>query len=513
MLLGTLSARASGCSRRSGSILALAVLLMLLVSNFQPVFSPSGAVAQAVAPETNPLMSCPCWTLTGNLNTAHNNHTATLLPNGKVLVAGGDNTSNYTAITELYNPATGTWSNTGSLNQARNSHTATLLPNGKVLVAGGQYGVSLSSAELYNPATGTWSNTGSLNNPRYAHTATLLANGKVLVTGGFGKVGANFTVLASAELYDPTAGTWSNTGTLNSTRYYHTATLLANGKVLVAGGVDANGIHLTSAELYDPMTGTWSNTGSLNTGRDYHTATLLNNGKVLVAGGLNSSQTTLTSAELYDPTAGTWSNTGNLNSARFLHTATLLNTGQILAVAGLDTGGNSIASAELYDPTAGTWNNTVSLNNARGYHTATLLPNGKVLAVGGGIYTGGQGQTGLKSAELYDTGVSSPSYTYYLPLLANGANTPVGQTTTFVTFQNLSTSTPPTFQFQYYGLNNGTPGNTDSLTVPAKGQKAILPNIGLLTAAVAASSPVTNRSTSSFRKLLARAAVPTTSPA
>src|SRR5882724_2823996 len=138
----------------------------------------------------------------------------------------------------------GTWTPTGSLNTARLLQTATLLPNGMVLIAGG----FSASAELYNPASGTWTPTGSLNTARGFHTATLLHNGMVLVAGGFG---AN-NYLASAELYDPASGTWTPTGSLNTARDGHTATLLPNGMVLVAGGFGASGPPLASAEHYDP---------------------------------------------------------------------------------------------------------------------------------------------------------------------------------------------------------------------------------------------------------------------
>lgn len=348
------------------------------------------------------------WSLTGSINTARIYDTATLLPNGQALVAGGANSSdNYISSAELYNPASGTWSLTGSLNFDRAYHTATLLPNGQVLAAGGfgfvdgSPAIAIpSSAELYNPATGTWSVTGMLNVARYWHTATLLSNGQVLVAGGFGISG---DVLSSAELYDPAAGTWSVTGSLNFARVWSTMTLLPNGQVLVAGGAGP----LSSAELYNPATGTWSITGSLNVAREGDTATLLTNGQVLVAGGGGASDNALTSAELYNPVTGTWSVTGSLNFDN--DTATLLTNGQVLVTAGGGT------SAELYNPATGTWSLTASLNVARDNDTATLLSNGQVL-VASGV---GSSDNFLSSAELYNatTPVAAPALPPWATLL------------------------------------------------------------------------------------------------
>lgn len=241
------------------------------------------------------------FTPTGSLNTARDSHTATLLENGMVLIAGGFNGSVLLAGAELYNPTTGTFTATGSLHTAREFHTATLLSNGMVLIAAG-YGTSgwLSSAELYNPTTATFSVTGSLHTPREGHTATLLDTGLVLVAGG---EGSGFNCLSSAELYNSTTGTFAVTGSMSTPRLDHTATLLNNGMVLIAGG-DSNPntpIVLSSAELYNPTAGTFSVTGSLSTARVSHTATLLNNGMVLAAAGANTSGA-LSSAELYDPT-------------------------------------------------------------------------------------------------------------------------------------------------------------------------------------------------------------------
>jgi hypothetical protein len=185
------------------------------------------------------------------MNTARQNHTATLLANGKVLIAGGNygNSPIYYSA-ELYDPATGTWTNTGEMNTSRNNSTATLLPNGKVLVAGGGSS-GYNSAELYYPATGSWTLTGSMNTARALHKATLLRNGKVLVVGGYGYIGANLTYFSSAELYDPTSGMWTNTGSLKTAREAHAVNLLPNGKLLVAGGDGSGFSYPPNAELYD----------------------------------------------------------------------------------------------------------------------------------------------------------------------------------------------------------------------------------------------------------------------
>jgi hypothetical protein len=330
-------------------------------------------------------LSAPGWTATGSLNTTRSGHTATLLPDGRVLVAAGEGEPGTLSSAELYDPATGLWTATGSLHAARRDHTATLLPDGRVLVAGGQVSeADLASAELYDPSTGTWTPTGSMNTARNGHTATLLPDGRVLVVGGM------------PELYDPATGSWSYTSNPIVIRRGHTATLLPDGRVLVAGGL--GGGYLASAELYDPATGLWALSGSLNTARYLHSATLLPGGRVLVAGGYNDSAGYyLASAELYDPVAGSWTSTGSLNAGRSSHTATLLPGGRVL-VAGGDGFARYLASAELYDPATGLWAPAGSLNTGRSHHTATLLPNGRVLVAGGSNYDAGGY---LVSTELY----------------------------------------------------------------------------------------------------------------
>lgn len=240
------------------------------------------------------------WSGTGSLLVARTKHSATLLSNGKVLVAGGAGSAGYLASAELYDPTANSWSVTGSLATERNNHVAILLSNGKILIPGGDYsGGPLASCELYDPATGVWSAAGSLSIHRSGHTVTLLLNGKVLAAGGHTGEGT-FGYSTSTELYDPVSNTWSAAASLSYALFGHTATLLGNGNVLVVQARDQYyvGYNLPISSLYDPVTNAWSSTAVSNSGRVDHTATLLANGDVLVAGGY-SGALGVASAERY----------------------------------------------------------------------------------------------------------------------------------------------------------------------------------------------------------------------
>src|SRR5664280_1240877 len=284
-------------------------------------FATTSAPASTPTPAPTSTPAPAGFSPTGSMPEVRTGHTATLLSDGRVLMVGGGNDTTMLASAELYDPATGKFSPTGSVALPRIGHTATLLRDGRVLVAGGQDNDTapltyLASAEIYDPATGKFSLTGSMALPRYGASAALLPHGRALVTGGENlRDGATVRtgVLASAEVYDPATGKFSPTGSMAVARTTQSATLLASGLVLIAGGQTGTSRVVASAELYDPSTGKFSPTGSMTQVRGRQSAIALADGRVLVLGGLDNSSVSLASAELYEPVIGTFSAAGSVS--------------------------------------------------------------------------------------------------------------------------------------------------------------------------------------------------------
>ena len=407
-----------GARPLSWALVAMMLLLALAIGSAaligSGVIKLPAIIDSSADPSSSPLLSAtPGWSETGRMIQARTGHTATLLPDGSVLVAGGyRGIHNFNPAAgdyafgsaELYDPESRTWTSAGNMTVPRWRHTATLLPDGRVLVVGGFSGnpedSALASAELYDPSSRTWTRIASMGAERGLHTATLLTTGEVLVSGGRG-VGDEW---ASTELFDPRSGTWAATGNMASPRLGHSATILSDGRVLVVGG-EFNAPEAVSAELYDPGSRTWTSTESgLILGST--SVTLLSDGRVLVGPGRFN--------ELYDPSTDTWIAAEPMIASRVGGTATLLPTGEVLVAGGegIQASRAITATAELFDPRTGGWSSAGRMIAGRSGHTATLLSDGRVLVVGGGGFRTrvaddsaiGEYILSDVSAELYDPG-------------------------------------------------------------------------------------------------------------
>lgn len=324
--------------------------------------------------------------------------TITALPNGRILVAGGTRTgptgAAYIATSALYDPSTGSWHAAAAMPHPRGNHTATLLADGRVLVAGGEdESGALAAAYLYDPAADRWSLAGSPLSARRRHTATLLADGGVLVVGGTTANGGTAYV-AAAERYDPATNSWAVVASPTAARTDHGAVLLADGQVLVLGGAHKALGKFPPPERYDPKTDRWSPAGTPTIARTSSALARLPDGRVLVAGGhvalpdgqrgrTGMGTQTGAATELYDPATNTWHSTTALGAARNGHTLTILTDGRALAIGGADDVGNLLAGAEVYDPATGRWRSAGKLATSRRDHAALPLPNGDILVFGG----------------------------------------------------------------------------------------------------------------------------------
>jgi hypothetical protein len=377
------------------------------------------------------------WSTSTNMSNPRGMHTATLLKNGKVLVVGGYGGPSWgNTYPELYDPATNTWAyagSTGGGSYQNNmfAHTATLLSSGEVLVVGGAtyspccYGTK--GVMLYHPDTNTWSPSPQTYDFRDYHTATLLPNGKVLVAGG-NQGGDQNPSYKTTEIYDPATNTWSRAKDMIFARQNHFAILLPSGKVLVGSGTARDGWLLTSTELYDPATNTWTQSGDMLNAHLGVTPVLLPGGQVLIVGGNNNSS--WESAEEYNPQTGAWQSVADMPLIRIQNAVTLLSNGQVL-VAGGDSyirsaGDQYKLNTLIYNPKTNTWTEAALLNHARLNAVSVLLPSGKVLITGGYNYTDPNiwdPMNGIytRTAELYSLTSHVPTgRLIYVPIIMKG---------------------------------------------------------------------------------------------
>jgi Kelch motif/Galactose oxidase, central domain len=348
------------------------VVILVAAGLFYESAPPDKAAAGVVAPAGSITRATP-------MLEPRSGHSATLLPNGKVLIVGGmRRNQDFYRSAELYDSATGIFQPTGQMSVARVGHVAALLRSGKVLVAGGWVGHDCTdSAELYDPATGKFQPLPKMSTRRGRPNATLLATGDVLITGGADHDAPGG--VASAEIFRAADSRFEPLSPMHFPRIAHTTTLLSDGRVLIAGGRGAT--VTANAEIFDPATNQFTVTGNMLAARYKHSAGLLPDGRVLIAGGSDDRDWTgtLNTAEIYDPHTRTFTATSPLHDSRFKlpDEAVQLTSGRLLIAGGSKT-------VELYDPTTQKFIVAAGqMPEPRHYMTETKLSDGSVLLAGG----------------------------------------------------------------------------------------------------------------------------------
>lgn len=342
-------------------------------------------------------------------------HTASLLPDGSVLIVGGHGYRELIHSQSLrYLPASGSFQSDASLSIARMAHASFMLPDGKIMVAGGYnpyagssaFDPSFKSTEIYDPSLRTFSLGPDMNFPRRNHVVTTLKDGRILITGGIQLVGSGFGATPNTEIFDPAAGSFVAANRMTDGRWLHTATLLKDGRVLIVGGRNNNCTAnclvytLNTAEIFDLATGTYTPTGSMHISRCNHTASLLPDGRVLILGGettddLGTGNDQVGVSELYDPATGRFTTWTSLIQPRSSHQAVPLYNGKILVLGGLKASSVATDRTELFDPETGASMEGPSLSDFHVRASSIRFANGDVFLFAGwnGAQPGTYGET------------------------------------------------------------------------------------------------------------------------